>query len=862
MPAFNKSNPLPPSSQSSVDSLVTRPSTSTSASNAGLSQGSGASSYGDTYSPEQSVGSFTGKRHSVFTLRSRSNTATSTTSSFSSSLSPPRMGGHDGSSHRSLFRGKKAKRTSGSFSPYMSHDQEESQVASKRTSVLRKAKRQVDASEGSGELIYVWGSCNFLTFAGQSLKHRISSPFDFQHLTHTDRHQFAALQDASGKDLVAGFQAVSASQAPRKDLKGIKAEALHFQNFSSENLENPAQRSASALDFMPDQDLVEPAAAYQEPLPSQADATRPFLRQTRSVESFSRPGVSSRMHRHTQSANPPPRALSRASVTEGESQEQQPSPATIRLHRQSNVWDQFAPLSPTRGGHLPTMEEEPDSVGHALTTPDNSAIHPFTPCFSPGLEDVAEEPERFSSPRPAPQPPVMAARSPRSSSPDYFAFNTHSTIARSQSRKSSCTSPKSSSQKQGSSRPTSQMSDTLGSPGLSRKHSIKRTSTVRRKSNTWRVIEESWEDDIDYIYDNALEAECDFDWGQASEQTFEARNRSDIVERDHRRESTIASHPSLAPSLMRNEEPASSPELYAGAFRPSLLVPSTINVPELEMRSAVSTSTADTGVHTPSDFFSHLVSQRNPFSEVDDYGLLDSQEYKDHVSREEMYEDILADYEGSEKHFPLLDASRSIASSARSSHTRASKRSSYDSSMVSSGHGSGSWVAGIRRSASSSGSLPELVHSSRVVRRDMSVIVDQLTEQVASLSTTEDDYNEREEDDDVTPPGRASHAQTFFASDENQLSESKETSIDAEVKTSLELARRGSNRSTRISTYQHKYASSDGAAKMLASPKSAPRSRVASSSVPPPKREQYFSLFPSPPTHTAAFKPASRSTKQ
>jgi hypothetical protein len=61
------------------------------------------------------------------------------------------------------------------------------------------------------------------------------------------------------------------------------------------------------------------------------------------------------------------------------------------------------------------------------------------------------------------------------------------------------------------------MSDTLGSPTFSRKSSIRRSPSVRRKSNTWLVTEDSWEDDVDYIYDNALEAECDFDWDCTAE---------------------------------------------------------------------------------------------------------------------------------------------------------------------------------------------------------------------------------------------------------------------------------------------------------------------------------------------------------
>lgn len=705
------------------------------------------------------------------------------------------------------------------------------------------------------------------------LKHRISSPFDFQHLTHTDRNQFAALQETSQNDLVAEFWAVRASQAPRRDLTGIKADDLHFRNFSSENLPSAESRSSSVSGIRSPPMSPEPPQEQQQPTAVTEELSGRSLRLSRSVESFSRPVVNSRVHRHTQSANPPPRSSSRLALApihdvpeESIETEEQICSPTSRSNRQSGIWDKFAPLSPKHtASKLPTMTEESDYVGHALTTPDNSAIHPITPPFSPGLADVEEEPERFVSPRPAPRPPVRSPKSPKSpKSPNFetFSFNTQrSPIAKSRERKNSYVSPKSSTQRNSMTRPMSQMSqlsDTLGSPSVVRRSSIRRAPSSRRKSNTWRVIEESWEDDIDYIYDNSLEADCDFDWDRNSETgSFEDRDRTP-EQQDHWKPSG-SSHGAQKSGPVPEDEPTLHTRFFPGAFRPSLLVPSANTVPELESRSAVSASTADTGVQTPSDFFA----SRHDTFEAEGFSLTPSllvpQDFKDEIAREDMYDDLLADYEGSDRHFPMLESTRSIASSTRSSHVRSSKRSSYDSSLMSSGQGSGSWTSGIRRSASSSGSLPELVHSSRHARRDFNSMVDHLSEQVASIASFGED-----EDDDTTPPGHNMRDRTFFASDDEPQTD---VSIEAEMRTSLELARRGSARSTRAPLYQHKYASSDGAAKMLASPgkavpESQPSSKVrnrasSSGNLHRRAREQYLSLFPTPPTHSPISTPTS-----
>jgi hypothetical protein len=362
------------------------------------------------------------------------------------------------------------------------------------------------------------------------------------------------------------------------------------------------------------------------------------------------------------------------------------------------------------------------------------------------------------------------------------------------------------------------MSDTLGSTNLTRRISVRRPAH-RRQSNTWRAIEESWEEDVDYIYDNALEADCEFEWDRASDDGAGHSQRLDITRGHH-------------------------------------------SVPGLVPTSAISTSTLSTGLPTPSDSF-----RASRFGIDVGYAispsLLVPQGFKD--AHEVTYEDLLDEYAGSDRHFPMLDARQSMTSSTRSSHVRLSRRSSYDSSLMSSAQ---SWSSPIRRSASSAGSVPDLVPS-RCSRKDLasSMVVDQLSGKIFSLG--------QDEDDDITPPGRTLEGRTFFASDdetpqvEERLSVQTElrasldlarrgsqrtnhSTVEEDLKTSLDLARQGSQRSTRR---QHKQALSEGATKLLSAPPTKKdqsaklRNRAATTTQP---RSPMLSLFPAPPRNTPA----------
>lgn len=632
------------------------------------------------------------------------------------------------------------------------------------------------------------------------LKSRISNPFDFQHLTHTDRHQIAALEQGHGSGLLAR----GAERAAQ-----LSAGAISPRNMSTEDLiasessyRSPPQSPRSRNDWQRPEPNIDPSHS------------RPGLRMTRSVESFSQPGVNLRVHRHSSSVIAPPRTSSLLptpfihDIPEESSSRQVSSISPVaRSKRQSGVWDAFPLSSAGSADQLPGIEESFTHVGNAVTTPDDSAIQAMTPPFSPSLEDVAEEPERFVSPRPAPQPPrLRTPTSPKSPFLESFSFNNQRSPGfRTRNRANSRASPKSSSLRNLTLRPSSQTSETLGSPISARASPMPRASVTRRKSNTWRAIEESWEDDVDYIYEHALEADCDNDWDCVSED-------EGSTDRHHALARAIcgggsAQETSHAPQPSTGTKPVFHLQL---PFSSSHLSPRNDSVPDLGSTSAASASTTGTGLQTP-------------FHESEGFllspSLLLPQVYKE--VEETSYEDILKEYDGSDCHFPIMDLDESATSSARNSRVRFSRRSSYDSSLMSSAQSSGLWSSPIRRSASSAGSLPELVHSRRT-RRNFSLVVDELSEQVAALETFGSD-----EDDDVTPPGhsRLSGDRTFFGPVQGLAD----------------------NPCYQRSKHHHKQAFSDGAAQLLSSAEPArPRGRAATTSR--SDGEEFLHLFPTPPS--------------
>lgn len=833
MPAFHKNDTLSRSRQSSVDlPLAECPSLTSVSESLAASQSSDSVYTEGAHSPEGRRRAASSRRSSVFNMRSRSNTVASTASSILSSShvdmasydhvspgSPPalrQVGSHgrldQSVPRRSIFRGRMGKRLSESIGAGMElDDHHEVDAGRKRASFLRK-KKGVD--ESAVFRMYhntVSEAQALMQLTEPDLKSRISNPFDFQHLTHADRHQVSALEQAPKSALVDGW----AERAARFSAAAAGPPGtISPRNISAENLNVSESGLGIVADLMSPPQSPRLPGGWQHTEPNAgASPSRPGLRLTRSVESFSQPGVNIRAQRHSYSTVAPLRTSSLLPTSaihdipeEGSSRHASATSPAARNKRQSGVWDAF-PLSATASpDQLPGIEEDFTYVGNAVTTPDDSAIQAMTPPFSPSLEDVAEEPERFVSPRPAPQPPQLRTpTSPKSPFPESFSFNSpRSPGFKSRNRGNSRTSPKSSGLRNFAARPSSQASETLGSPRLARESPIPRPSVTRRKSNTWRAIEESWEDDVDYIYEHALEADCDNDWDCVSEdESFAGRHRA--LAQAIREDRSAAPQPPHAKDPSVGTKPGFQLQL---PFTSSRFKTGNDSMPDLGSTFAASASTTGTGLQTP-------------FHESEGFilspSLLLPQVYKD--AEETSYEEILKDYVSSDCQYPITDLDQSATSSARSSRVRFSRRSSYDSSLMSSAQSSGLWNSPIRRSASSAGSLPELVHS-RHTRRNFSLIVDELSEQVASLEA----FGSDDEDVDVTPPGpsRPMANRTFF----------KDTS---------------DNSSHQRNRPYHKHALSEGAAQ-ASTPIELAKSRGRAATASRTDGDEFLHLFPTPPS--------------
>ncbi|KAF2841446.1 hypothetical protein M501DRAFT_1055576 [Patellaria atrata CBS 101060] len=805
-----------------------------------------------------------GKRGSVFTLRSRSNTTASTNSSFlsfSSTMTPPEMFSRrssqdlkvindvhsvfdvkSGKSKGFFLKGRSKRRESGrlNYSPSMD-------FASARDS--HKTHDSFTMLAQIPDVPFVEPDCKWAVSSSyhrvnhvevQHRKSYISAPFDFQHLTHTQKDQLPALFESNDNQLVNEYWTVRASQVPSRELHGIRAENIRPGPLQSP----PKLRSKLSKDLR--------FASHPSQDPSIA------IRRNRSIESFSQPLSRARSPTVTSiPVTPPPRMSSRMAVSRIE--DVSPKSSTSSAHVIAAIipgnidrsvvcpWesidslDDITPSSEQRTNVIQSSSQ----ILHAVTTPDDTAVPALSPEFTPDLDHIPEEPDGyFPSWKEAPlidrsasearlrRSAILAvpARSASRPSPYFPKVVTPTNLG---------TRP--------TSRPASCMSDTLGlgspfgSPPLASPD-----IDSARDSKCWSPREDldpCWEDVIDFACENAWDAESELDKGRQTE-TEEALVRN---------EQQLAPWSTSAGELQQNntecgyrpeilKHTGMKPRNVPAALRPSLLVPSHLAVPEMDLPSAHSVSTASDSAVTPVDGFPLGPSDRmkhysnGVFAEglVSTPSLLVPNDFRYQMMREEMYNE-LSDYESSDRHYPLVD---SIPGSKRSSTTRLSKTSSNDSSVRS---GPNSLVLSIRQSASSSGSLPELVYSRRNVHG--STVVEQLVEQVASISPR-------------LPSNDSSKDGFMLSNDSSQIPTQEYDDTDTSGTPTPPASAQNVPQSAVI---HHERSASESAAKLLFdAPKSAPlpeeppalpsRHRSQSLSAKRASKATYtLSLFPTPP---------------
>lgn len=568
-------------------------------------------------------------------------------------------------------------------------------------------------------------------------KREISEPYNFQHLTHTHAQQFQEIERVDHHDLVNEFAAIRASQAPRRELKGIRAESLPSKKSQSE----PASPTRQAPSTPACRSPVRPT--YLEKHRNLAAGEQ----HAHQADYFSQPTTMSRPHRASNIPRPPPpRSSSRTAVSTApdfftdyhENPNEQLSPIP------SNS-DALATADPTVSYPSQDLLSENSNafhdfdfsvVPHAVTTPDDSAF-PLTPSRVrvPGAElaDVPEEDERTTGTCSRPSTPLCGLR---------YAKSFPSTRSNSQRwsrspRKALGKGPNSIGLRE---EDLSQSELSLPLVGEPFDDIPIRPRLSKRMSRKTQQFDASWEDDIDYCYEHAAEADCDFDWDRVSIKDGNADDglAMDGATAQRRTRYNSEGYGNIcypAPlSTSRVAESSSLPRLHTSLSVPPLSSSNSANSP-----SIASLATPATPSHPLPSPQPYGLSNRSFLGSSDAVNLGPPLPgYMDgcpSAMSEEVYDNLFLNKRDVEEELPLhtlrFEPVGSHDDSPRSSRSPISKCNSQESFML-------SWSSSMRypRSCDSFGSVPDLVHS-KTSRDIFDVSAEQLMDLAATIKAAE-----------------------------------------------------------------------------------------------------------------------------
>ncbi|MCJ1458654.1 hypothetical protein MMC28_009028 [Mycoblastus sanguinarius] len=559
----------------------------------------------------------------------------------------------------------------------------------------------------------------------------ISEPFNFHHLTHTMPHHVQRLDDASINDLVSEFSAIRASQRPRRELRGIKAEDIPRRSFAREasgsaNSSPPRTAYADSPSLSPEH--------TQHPLPtvphSPATPDR-SLHPVASAEIFTQPSA---IYYTAQSSptTPPPRSSSRNHSTDFFSFHQDNPIDTSEYDISSEGPESLDYPIATWNDGVYDFE-----VPHAVTTPDDTA-HTIRPLpFSmvrTELTGVPEEDETLEGKRNSTTTLIRRPSTPNSNLRHAKSFPG---IKLSPHRWSGALPPA--------------LESDIDSPTKAPKKSVQsvapcmehledvpvRPHLIRRIS---RGIDDSWEDLIDYCYEHEAEADCNFDWDSVSTRDEETNALDNATSGP-----TEVAGPNDQPLRKQNEDDVFvSPKQNSAARQrsssnyssPPTLLPLQTYLPELDPPSANSVESSFSSIPeavTPSQSSEAAIPTRFPGASTKEWPVLATSppflmpvDLASQAVQDDLYQQILTGDFASEHQFSFnvgLTEGSIIDESPRSSRSPISKSSSQESFWYSQAG------AAVRRhrNAGSVGSLPELVPS-KGSREKVDPVVDRLAD--------------------------------------------------------------------------------------------------------------------------------------
>ncbi|KAJ6171673.1 hypothetical protein N7470_000740 [Penicillium chermesinum] len=339
----------------------------------------------------------------------------------------------------------------------------------------------------------------------ERLKRIISDPYDFHHLTHTSVAQFQTIDRAREHDLVTEFSIMRASQRPETGLKGIRAEDIHLQSSSTEEV--------NTLGMATTVDEPTPQGSPRSPQPSMGSPQMGHERRhSRQFENFSRP-----VPRYPRSCptTPPPHAIPET-PSEAES-----APLAIDAVLESST--------------PKTIPADAEAHSPSIYSVDSSEEMSRQMSLSSqyDLQDVPEE-EEVTRMWDSPEPSIGYAHSRSVSQASQPHSRSVSQVSQNASYPTKATGPK---------RPLSivvaeelsrKFSEALGSPTLPQNlpESSPQSSAdpqdpppeAPRPPTVAGVhsfpyeeeVYDSWDADIDYCYEHAAESTSNFDWTRSS----------------------------------------------------------------------------------------------------------------------------------------------------------------------------------------------------------------------------------------------------------------------------------------------------------------------------------------------------------
>ncbi|KAH8815576.1 hypothetical protein F5884DRAFT_852044 [Xylogone sp. PMI_703] len=574
------------------------------------------------------------------------------------------------------------------------------------------------------------------------IKHNISGPYNFQHVAQVRQDHIPTLGQAGAADPVTEFANLRASQAlTGVGMKSYKNNDLHFENFSSVNF-----NEGSSFDAERSSILLSPTRKRNT---LRKSITPPQMYHARSHDNLRR-------------RTPPPRPPRSPLLPPG------PQDLPERISYDAFAFEQFPanierppttqsirgpppalysppppPLQPAWSPQQDYFSERPAS--HAITTPGDEAW-PLTASTVDTFKDLADVPEAAEE-----EDAGMKKRRSRMSS----VINGELRFSQ------SVPSLRLKALDQSGIRPGTALSTMLEDAPED-----KVVETHQPLSPKFAQEQDSWEDDIDYIYEHEAEADCDFQWertsvgNESNNTTVEARSRQPSPYAEQVLEEGMDFH--------LNDER----QIQPGRFRPSLLVPAPYEIPELSPMS--NNSVAESDPHTPANLLrpAHLRKPSHASSFKESHGftlsptLLIPTDFAAQMDQEALYDDFMAQHDMSKSTSatifpqeayqavsPIEETLSSTASFRSSDFSRGSARSSsstrFSNMNIRASQDSGYMqgrVASLSQehhSFGSSSSLPDLVASS-VRRSDVD-----LPSRLAELNVSVD---QEEQEEPILPP--------------------------------------------------------------------------------------------------------------